>query len=95
MAPILQDQSVVSDPVIRRKYPVEVLLKLEGLMMTPQLNFDLSARDLPDNVLTADGKSVRLKFEFDAFKSKLDEQELKLQVFSLIVLRKLLAQPGG
>ncbi|MBL7852057.1 MAG: translocation/assembly module TamB [Cyclobacteriaceae bacterium] len=89
MAPILQDQSVVSDPVIRRKYPVEVLLKLEGLMMTPQLNFDLSARDLPDNVLTADGKSVRLKFEFDAFKSKLDEQELKLQVFSLIVLRKL------
>lgn len=89
MSPILQDQSVVSDPVIRRKYPVEVLLKLDGPMMAPQINFDLSARDLPDNVITTDGKSVRLRFEFDAFKNKLDEQGLKLQVFSLIVLRKL------
>ncbi len=89
MAPVLQDQSVVNDPSIRRKYPVEVLLKLEGLMLSPQLTFDLAARDLPDNVITADGKSVRLRFEFEAFKTKLDEQELKLQVFSLIILRKL------
>ncbi len=89
MAPVLQDQSVVNDPSIRRKYPVEVLLKLEGLMLSPQLTFDLAAKDLPDNVITADGKSVRMRFEFEAFKSKLDEQELKLQVFSLIILRKL------
>ena len=40
-------------------------------------------------MITSDGKSVRLRFEFEAFKSKLDEQELKLQVFSLIILRKL------
>ncbi|MBL7865146.1 MAG: translocation/assembly module TamB domain-containing protein [Cyclobacteriaceae bacterium] len=89
MAPVLQDQSVVNDPAIRRKYPVEVLLKLEGLMLSPTLTFDLSARDLPDNVITTDGKSVRLRFEFEAFKTKLDESELKLQVFSLIILRKL------
>jgi hypothetical protein len=31
---------------------------------------------------------VRLQFEFDAFKAKLDEQELKRQVFSLIVLKR-------
>jgi hypothetical protein len=31
---------------------------------------------------------VRLDFEFAVFKNKLDEQELKRQVFSLIVLRK-------
>jgi hypothetical protein len=89
MAPILQDQSVATDPAIRRKYPVEVLLRLEGPMMAPQINFDLAARDLPDNVVTTTGKSVRLRFEFEAFKTKLDEQELKLQVFSLIILRKL------
>jgi len=89
MAPVLSDQSVASDPAIRRKYPVEVLLKLDGLMMSPTLTFDIAARDLPDNVITADGKSIRLRFEFEAFKSKLDESELKLQVFSLIILRKL------
>lgn len=89
MAPVLQDQTLVSDPAIRRKYPVEVLLKLDGLMMNPTITFDITAKDLPDNVITQDGRSVRLRFEFDAFKTKLDEQELKLQVFSLIVLRKL------
>lgn len=89
MAPILADQSVVQDPVIKRKYPVEVILKLEGPMMAPSPTFDLTARELPDNVVTTDGKSVRLRFEFEAFKTKLDEQELKLQVFSLIMLRKL------
>ncbi len=89
MAPIIQDQSVVTDPAIRRKYPVEVLLRLEGPMMSPQINFDLAARDLPDNVITTNGKSIRMRFEFEAFKTKLDEQELKLQVFSLIILRKL------
>ncbi|MDZ4715187.1 MAG: translocation/assembly module TamB domain-containing protein [Cytophagales bacterium] len=89
IGPVIQDQSVISDPNIRRKYPVEVLLKLDGPMMAPQLTFDLEAKDLPDNVLTATGKSVRLRFEFEAFKTRLDEQELKMQVFSLIILRKL------
>ncbi len=89
MAPILADQSVIQDPVIKRKYPVEVLLKLTGPMMAPSPTFDLTARELPDNVVTTDGKSVRLRFEFQAFRTKLDEQELKLQVFSLIMLRRL------
>ena len=31
---------------------------------------------------------MRLDFEFQAFKNKLDEQELKRQVFSLVVLRR-------
>jgi hypothetical protein len=31
---------------------------------------------------------VRLDFEFQAFKNKIDEQELKRQVFSLIILRR-------
>lgn len=92
MGPILADQTLINDPNIRRKYPVEVILKLDGPMLSPQINFDIEAKDLPDNVnVTTDGKntSVRLKFEFNAFKAKLDEQELKRQVFSLIILRKL------
>ena len=91
MGPVLSDQTLINDPNIRRKYPVEVLLKLDGPMLSPQINFDIIAINLPDNInVTADGKNrlVPLKFEFNAFKAKLDEQEMKRQVFSLIILRK-------
>ncbi len=89
LAPIVSDVESAKAPQVKRKYPVEVLLKLDGLMLSPQINFDIIAKDLPDNI-PIDGKPpVRLKFEFDAFKAKLDEQELKKQVFSLIMLRKL------
>ncbi|MFM8911407.1 MAG: translocation/assembly module TamB domain-containing protein, partial [Flammeovirgaceae bacterium] len=51
-------------------------------------NFDILANDLPDNITGDKGSVVQLKFEFNAFKARLDEQELKKQVFSLIVLRR-------
>ena len=92
MGPILAYQTLVNDPNIRRKYPVEVILKLDGPMLSPQINFDIEAKDLPNNInVTSNGRntSVSLKIEFDAFKAKLDEQELKRQVFSLIILRRL------
>jgi hypothetical protein len=91
LGPILQDQTVVNTPAIRRKYPVEVLLKLDGPMLLPNITFDLSAPELPDNVIaeTAQGgQQVPLKFQFAAFKARADEQELKKQVFSIIVLRR-------
>ena len=87
-APILADQTLASSPAIKRKYPAEVLLKLDGLMLSPQIVFDIVAEDLPDNLIVEDKPPVRLQFEFDAFKAKLDEQELKRQVFSLIVLKR-------
>jgi hypothetical protein len=92
LAPILVGQvseAALSSPQIRRKYPAEVLLKLDGPMLSPQIQFDITAKDLPDNV-TVEGEPapVRLNFQFNAFKSLLDEQELKRQVFSLIVLRR-------
>lgn len=87
-APILADQTLASSPAIKRKYPAEVLLKLDGLMLSPQIIFDIVAEDLPDNLIVEDKPPVRLQFEFDAFKAKLDEQELKRQVFSLIVLKR-------
>ena len=86
-APILDDPTLNTIPQIRRKYPVQVLLKLEGPMLSPQIDFDILAKDLPKTI-TDGTKTIRLEERFDAFKNKLDEQELKRQVFSLIVLRK-------
>lgn len=84
-APLVNDASLAATPELKRKYPVEVLLKLEGSMMSPDIIFDILAPDLPQTVNVA---NMPLVFVFETFKSKLDEQELKKQVFSLIVLRK-------
>ncbi|MEY4929283.1 MAG: hypothetical protein RI909_7, partial [Bacteroidota bacterium] len=93
LSPILGNQvteAALASPQIRRKYPVEVLLKLDGPMLSPQILFDIVARDLPDNVIVeGEPAPVRLKFSFDAWKAQLNEQELKRQVFSLIMLRRL------
>lgn len=93
LAPILTNQvseEALSTPQIRKKYPVEVLLNLEGPMLSPQILFDIVAKDLPDNVVVeGEPAPVRLKFSFDAWKAQLNEQELKRQVFSLIILRRL------
>ncbi|MFZ6011651.1 MAG: translocation/assembly module TamB domain-containing protein, partial [Bacteroidota bacterium] len=85
--PIVSDQTLATSPQLRRKYPVQVILKLDGPMLSPQINFDILTRDLPQSIIV-DGRAVRLDFEFQAFKNKMDEQELKRQVFSLIVLRR-------
>lgn len=89
IAPIIIDAENQNDPVLKRKYPLQVLLSLEGAMLSPQINFDIVAKDLPQNVTLTNGVNKRLAFEFEAFKTKLDEQELKKQVFSLIILRRL------
>nr|MCU0397130.1 translocation/assembly module TamB domain-containing protein [Cyclobacteriaceae bacterium] len=88
LAPIISDQSLANDPQMKRKYPIQVLLKLEGLMLSPQINFDIVGKDLPKSVVLEGRPPVALDLEFIAFKNKLDEQELKRQVFSLIVLRR-------
>lgn len=90
LAPIYdKDPELQTEPAIKRKYPVEVLLKLEGAMLSPLISFDLVANDLPNNVTVEGRGPVRLNFDFNAFKARLDEQELKRQVFSLIILRRL------
>lgn len=80
------DQATTSTE-LRRKYPVQVLLKLEGPMLSPDFKFDIISGDIPQTIIV-DGNPVRLDIAFQAFKNKLDEQELSKQVFSLIVLRK-------
>lgn len=90
LGPILPNQSaeMASSPQIRRKYPVEVQLKLDGPMLSPEIVFDIVANDLPENITLDDGSIVQLNFYFKAFKAKLDEQELHRQVFSLLILRR-------
>jgi len=93
LAPILANQvseAALSSPQIRKKYPVEVILDLQGPMLSPQIQFDIISKDLPDNVVVeGEPAPVRLKFSFGAWKAQLTEQELKRQVFSLIMLRRL------
>lgn len=87
------DENLMNTPAIRRKYPVQVLLRLEGQMLSPDINFDIVATDLPQSVATNSEqyRQVNLAIEFTAFRNRLDEQELKRQVFSLIVLRRISA----
>jgi hypothetical protein len=86
--PILTDQTLATLPQLRRKYPVLVLLEIDGPMLSPEIAFDIVTRDLPQSIVVEGRPPVRLDFEFQAFKNKLDEQELKRQVFSLVVLRR-------
>lgn len=88
LAPILNDPALANAPQLKRKFPVEVILKLEGPMLTPQIGFDIQARDLPKSVAVEGRPPVALDLEFYSYKSQMDEQELKKQVFSLIVLRR-------
>jgi hypothetical protein len=85
-SPLVTDPEAANSPELRRKYPVQVLLDLDGPMLSPLIVFDILARDLPKTVNPE--TNVSLDFLFQTFKNKLDEQELKRQVFSLIVLRK-------
>ncbi|MCK6617508.1 MAG: translocation/assembly module TamB [Cyclobacteriaceae bacterium] len=88
LAPILSDPSLREVTQIKRKYPVQVLLNLEGPMLSPQITFDIEARDLPKSIPVDGRPPVALDLEFYSFKNKIDEQELKKQVFSLIILRR-------
>lgn len=88
--PIISNPVWAALPAMRRKYPAEVQLKIDGAMMSPQINFDIVASDLPNQVPLGDpgNNFVYLNNDFKAFKAQLNEQELKRQVFSLIMLRR-------
>lgn len=96
LAPLLTDLVSSSEqdlniPQLRRKYPVQVLVKIEGLMLSSNISFDIVANDLPKSIqVQSEGgtRSYNLDIIFTAFKNRIDEQELKRQVFSLIVLRR-------
>ena len=91
MAPILSnDEAVQNHPDVRRRYPVNVILELDGELLQPSIDFEIEVKDFPDNVILSNGTSYSLRLDYAAFQNKLatDEQELKRQAFSLIVLKK-------
>lgn len=91
LAPIIQaDSSILNQPEIRRKYPVQVQLKLQGDLLQPKIGFDIQVTDFPRTILAA-GVPVSLDGFVQAFRQRIqnDESELNRQVFSLIILKRL------
>ncbi|NJM93701.1 MAG: translocation/assembly module TamB, partial [Cytophagales bacterium] len=84
------DSAVASHPDVRRKYPTDVGLGLKGPLSGPSIDFSINIRDYPRTITTRDGVARSLDTDIAAFKNRLanDEQELKRQVFSLIILRR-------
>lgn len=89
LAPLLtgQDSSFYDKPEVKRKYPTTVILYLKGPLMSPEINFDIDIYDYPTSI-------VGFETSVAAFKSEIlaNDQELKRQVFSLIILRKFAEQ---
>ncbi|MEM9300216.1 MAG: translocation/assembly module TamB domain-containing protein [Bacteroidota bacterium] len=99
LLPILTDTDLdySKSPEIRRNYPVQVLLDIDGRLLSPQVEFDITAENLPRNIQVPtisdasdiqETETVDLELSFAEFKNSIDEQELKRQVFSLIILKK-------
>ena len=69
-------------PDVKRNYPSQVILKLQGPLLSPNIDFDIIIEDYPRS-------NVDMDTQIRAFLNKIeaDEQELNRQVFSLLVLR--------
>jgi hypothetical protein len=82
-----EEPDLTNAPELNRKYPAKVLLDIQGNLMYPEIEFGIEVEDYPKN---ATYQGVSIETQMTAFKNKLatDEQELKRQVFSLIILRR-------
>ncbi|MDO1445644.1 translocation/assembly module TamB domain-containing protein [Rhodocytophaga aerolata] len=71
-------------PQYTRRYPVTVLMKLTGDLLSPDIDLGVNFDDYPQN-------DPIFMASILSYKSRLmtDEQELNKQVFSLLVLRRL------
>ena len=93
LAPIMSnlgDSSLINAPEVRRPYPIQVLLNLQGKLLTPDITFDIDVQEYPSTIL-ANGVPLSLESYVAGFEQRIkrDGQELNRQVFSLIVLKKL------
>jgi hypothetical protein len=88
LTPILRgiSEEEINNPELTRKYPAKVLLDIKGNLSYPEIGFNIEVTDYPKNALY---NEVSLETYMSAFKTRLatDEQELKRQVFSLIILK--------
>ncbi len=72
---------------LKRRYPVKVLMNLEGQLLSPDISFAFDFSAFPEG--------SELQTTISAFQNRLanDEQEKNRQVFSLIMLRRF-SPPG-
>ena len=94
LAPILTNistQDLEDNPELERKYPAKVILDITGNLSYPEIDFDIEVDEYPKNAVY---NGISIETQMTAFKNKLatDEQELKRQVFSLIILKKFLTE---
>ena len=84
---LLSEEDINANPELNRKYPAKVLLDIQGNLTYPEIKFDIDVEDYPKN---ATYNGVSIETQMTAFKNKIatDEQELKRQVFSLIILKR-------
>lgn len=92
MAPLFENQldsAVLNHPAVKRRYPTKVLLDLQGPLLSPTINFDIEIEEYPPTILV-NGQTVSLETTVASIKNRIksDEQELKRQVFSLVILRR-------
>lgn len=89
LSPLI-DTAYQDVPAVRRNYPVEVDLFIDGPLLSPEIDFDINVKDYPSLVTSAEGETIYLEDEVAKLKRRIsiDEQELNRQVFSLVVLRK-------
>jgi len=89
LTPILRvtPEIIQDNPELNRKYPAKVLLDIKGNLSLPEIEFDIEVDDYPKN---ATYNGISIETQMTAFKNKLatNEQELKRQVFSLIILKR-------
>ena len=80
---VVNEQAKETDEEVRRKYKAEVLLDITGDLMSPTIGFGIAIDNYPES-------NIDLRTAVETLKSSatLDTEELKRQVFSLIVLRR-------
>lgn len=92
LAPLIidNDNSLSESTEIRKVYPSIVDLGITGNLLSPDIKFDIDVEDYPNTFGLSDGNVVQLQTIISAFKTKLsqNEQEMKRQVFSLVILKK-------
>ncbi|GAB3338413.1 translocation/assembly module TamB domain-containing protein [Marivirga atlantica] len=84
------DTTYSDSPELRRRYPAKVILDLDGDLLQPQVDFDIDISGYPESITSSVG-AYSLGPVMASFEAELeaDEQEMKRQVFSLIILRRL------
>ncbi|MFT6826996.1 MAG: hypothetical protein ACI9Z3_000169 [Roseivirga sp.] len=95
IAPILAQTGIgnqadgTANAAATRRYPTKVLLKLDGPLLSPNINFDIDF----SQIVTQD---FQIQTALNAFKNRIgsDEQELNRQVLNLIVLNNF-TELGG